>query len=98
MSSPRRLAAGQTIKSNSTGMENYKKYYIPEVEIKHYNSIINGQWTKLFQSSSKNNLRTYKNIRKIATSQGDDYKTGCLLDYVYFENNYKMITIDLTKQ
>ena len=79
-------------------MENYKKYYIPEVEIKHYNSIINGQWTKLFQSSSKNNLRTYKNIRKIATSQGDDYKTGCLLDYVYFENNYKIITIDLTKQ
>ena len=27
-----------------------------------------------------------KNIRKIATGQGDDYATGCLLDYTYFKN------------
>ena len=39
-----------------------------------------------------------KNIRKIATGQGDDYTTGCLLDYNYFKNYYKMIAIDLTKQ
>ena len=37
-------------------------------------------------------------IRKILTSQGDDYATGCLLDYPYFKNCYKMITIDLIKQ
>ena len=30
--------------------------------------------------------------------QGDDYATGCLLDYNYFENYYKMIAIDLSKQ
>ena len=41
---------------------------------------------------------TYKNIRKIATSQGDDYTTGCLLDYSYFKDHYKMIAIDLSKQ
>ena len=38
------------------------------------------------------------NIRKIATGQGDDYKTGCLLYYPYFKENYKMITRDLSKQ
>ena len=37
-------------------------------------------------------------IRKIATGQGDDYTTGCLLDYIYFKNYYKMIAVDLTKQ
>ena len=42
--------------------------------------------------------KTYENIRKIATGQGDDYTTGCLLDYPYFKNNYKMIAIDLSKQ
>ena len=42
--------------------------------------------------------KTYKNIRKIATGQGDDYTTGCLLDYSYFKENYKMIAIDLSKQ
>ena len=46
----------------------------------------------------KNDKITYDNIRKVATGQGDDYTTGCLLDYVYFKNYYKMITIDLSKQ
>ena len=32
------------------------------------------------------------------TSQGDDYTTSCLLDYVYFKNYYKMTAIDLSKQ
>ena len=42
--------------------------------------------------------KTYENIRKIATGQGDDYTTGCLLDYTYFKKYYKMIAIDLSKQ
>ena len=46
----------------------------------------------------KNNKVTYENIRKIATGQGDDYTTGCLLDYTYFKKYYKMIAIDLSKQ
>ena len=43
-------------------------------------------------------MRTYDNIRNIAAGQGDDYTTGCLLDYNYFKEHYKMITIDLSKQ
>ena len=43
-------------------------------------------------------MRTYDNIRKIATDQRDDYATGCLLDYPYFKENYKLIAIDLSKQ
>ena len=42
--------------------------------------------------------KIYGNIRKIATDQGDDYATGCQLNYSYFRDNYKMITIDLSKQ
>ena len=37
-------------------------------------------------------------FEKIATGQGDDYTTGCLLDYSYFQDHYKMIAIDLSKQ
>ena len=43
-------------------------------------------------------MRTYYNIRKIETGLADDYTTGCLLDYNYFNNFYKMIAIDLSKQ
>ena len=39
--------------------------------------------------------KTYENIRKIAARKEDDYTTGCLLDYPYFNENYKMIAVDL---
>ena len=51
-----------------------------------------------FDQPVKNNEVTYENIRKIAAGQGDDYTSGCLLDYIYFKNYYKMIAIDLNKQ
>ena len=51
-----------------------------------------------FDQPINSDLKTYENIRKIATGQGDDYATGCLLDYPYFKENYKMRTIDLSKQ
>ena len=51
-----------------------------------------------FDQPVKNDKVTYENIRKIATGWGDDYTTGCLLDYIYFKNYYKMIAVDLSKQ
>ena len=42
--------------------------------------------------------KTYENIRKTTIGQGDDYTTGCLLDYSYFKENYRLIIIDLSKQ
>ena len=50
---------------------------------------------KLFDQPVKSNLITYGNIRKIFTGQGDDYTTGCQLNYNYFNKNYKTIAIDL---
>ena len=70
--------------------------YLPTVEIKDYNIMINGE--NFFDQPIKNNKVTYENIRKIATGQGDDYTTGCLLDYSYFADTYKMIAVDLSKQ
>ena len=43
-------------------------------------------------------IRKYDEIRKIATGKGDNYATGCLLDYNYFKKNYQLIAIDLPKQ
>ena len=54
-----------------------RRYYIPNVEIKDYNVMIDGK--NFFDQPVKNNKITYENIRKVATGQGDT--TGCLLDY-----------------
>ena len=51
-----------------------------------------------FDQPINNMNKTYENIRKIATGKGDDYTTGCLLDYPYFKDYYKMIAVDLSKQ
>ena len=52
-------------------------------------------WLKnFFDQPVKNYKRTYDDIRKTVTGQGNHYTTGCLLDYVYFEKYYKMIKYD----
>ena len=81
---------------NDTQITSHSGYYLPNVEIKDYNVIINCHDS--FISQIKHNKITYKNIRKIATGQGDDFPTGCLLDCPYFKNTYKIIAIDLRKQ
>ena len=72
-----------------------KGYYLPNVKIKNNNVMINGE--NFFYQPIKDNKVTYENIRKIATCRGDDYTTGCLLDYPYFKDSYKMIAVDLSK-
>ena len=74
----------------------HDSYYLPTVEIKDYNIMVNGE--NFFDKPIKNNRVTYENIRKVATGQGDDYTTGCLLDCSYFADTYKMIAVDLSKQ
>ena len=81
---------------NSTDRTVHTKYYLPTVEIKDYNVITNAK--NFFDQLVQNDLRTYDDIRKIAIGQGDDCTTGCLLDYNYFKNYYKMIAIDLSKR
>ena len=58
--------------------------------------MINGE--NFFDQPIKDNKVTYESIRKITTCRGDDYTTGCLLDYPYFKDSYKMIAADLGKQ
>ena len=81
---------------NDTQRTSDSGYYLPKVEIKDYNITINGE--NFFDQPIKNKKITYDNIRKIATGYGDDYTSGCFLDYPYFIETYKMIAVDLSKQ
>ena len=60
------------------------------------NVMIDGK--NVFDEKPNTEFKTYENIRKIATGQGDDYRSCCLLDYSYFKANYKTIATDLSKQ
>ena len=65
---------------NEDNRKVHTKYYLPKVKIN--NVMIDGK--NCFDQPVKSYMRTYDNIRKIATGQVDDYTTGCLLDYPYF--------------
>ena len=81
---------------NNGSRTSYTIYNLPLVEVNCYNVVIDGR--NFFEQPVKNNFITYDNIWKIATGQGDDYTTGCLLDYNYFNSYYKMTGTDLSKQ
>ena len=55
-----------------------KRYYISNVEIKDYNVMIAGK--NVFDLPINSMIKTYENY----IGQGDNYTTGCLLDYTFF--------------
>ena len=81
---------------NENDRTSHSTYYLPKVEIKDYNVMIDSR--NFFDQPIDNMNKTYENIRKIATGKADDYTSGCFLDYCYFKENYKMIVVDLSKQ
>ena len=66
------------------------------MEIEDYN--VKVEVENFFDRPINDDIKTYENIRKIATGQGDDYTTGYLLDYHHFKENYRMIAMALSKQ
>ena len=81
---------------DTAGVKNNKKYFLRRGEIKNYNVLIAG---RNFHDQPINDLiKQYDEIRNVAAGYGDDYTTGCLLDYAYLKDNYRLIAVDLSKQ
>ena len=83
------------LKSGFKRTLNWNKY-LAKPELLTQSVMINEK--SFFDQPIKDNKVTYGNIRKITTRQGDYYTAGCLLDYIYSKNYYKMIAVDLSKQ
>ena len=71
-------------------------YFLPRIEIKNYNIEIDGR--NFYDQAINDTIKQHDEVRKVSTGQGDDYTTGCLLDFAYFKNNYKLIAANLSKQ
>ena len=82
--------------NNKVERDSPTKYFLPRVNITKYNVLIDGR--NFYDQPTNDMIKQYDKIRKIATGQGDDYTTECLLDYHYFKDHYNLIAIDLSKQ
>ena len=89
------IAAGNDV-DQEVGIKNNKKYFLPRGEIKNYNVLIDGR--NFYDQPINDLIKQYDEIRKVSTRYGDDYTTGCLLDYAYFKDNYRVIAVDLSKE
>ena len=82
--------------NNQVSVDSYKKCFLPRVKIDNYNIEIDGR--NFYDQPINDSIKQYDVVRKISTGKDDDYTTGCLLDFNYFEKNYKIIAADLSKQ
>ena len=85
-----------TAGNHQVSVDSYKKHFLPRVKINNYNIEIDGR--NFYDLPIKDSIKQYDEIRKISTRQGDDYTTGCLLDFSCFGKKYRLLEADLSKQ
>ena len=90
------LAYDNTAGDDQVFVDSFKKYFLPGVKIEIYNIETNGR--NFYDQPINGSIKQYDELRKVSIGQGDDYTTGCLLDFAYFKKNYRLIAADLSKQ
>ena len=73
-----------------------RRYYLPKSIIKNINVTINGK--NFYDQPIDSDIKRYKEIRKLTIGQGENYPTGCLLDYEYIKNHYRLIAVNMSRQ
>ena len=83
-------AAGQPNRNSQ------QKYYLPRIDLKKYNVIIDGR--NFYDNPVESDIEKYRELKKVMIGKGEDYTTGYLLDFNYFLRHDKLIAVDLSKQ
>ena len=73
-----------------------RKYYLPRIDLKKYNVVIDGR--NFYDNPIESDIEKYRELKKVIIGKGKDYITGSLLDFNYFDQHYKLIAVDLSKQ
>ena len=87
--------------ANRVTVDSHREYFLSRVEIRDYKIEIDRRniYNQSINNQETNDLiKQYDELRKESAGQGGDYTTGCLLDFAYFKENYRLIAADLSKQ
>ena len=82
--------------ANRATRNGFQKYYLPRIDLKKYNVIIDGR--NFYDNPILSDIEKYTELKKLTIGKGEDYTTGCLLDYDYFKKHYRLVAVDLPKQ
>ena len=73
-----------------------RKYYLPRIDLEKYNVIIDGR--NFYDNPVESDIEKYRELKKVMTGKGEDYTTGSLFGFNYFDKHYKLVAVDLSKQ
>ena len=90
------LAYRNCSSANRVAADSHRRYLLLRVKIENCNIEIDGR--NFYDQPINDLIKQYDEVRKVSTGQGDDYTTGCLLDFAYLKKNYRPIAADLRKQ
>ena len=82
--------------NNRVERNSHTKNFLPRVNITDYIVLIDGR--NFYDQPINGLIKQYDEVRKISIGQGDDYATGCLIDYQYFKDHENLIVIDLSRK
>ena len=77
------LAYDNTSGDDQVSVNSFKKYFLPRYKIENYNIESDGR--NFYDQPINDSIKQYDEVTKASTGQDDDYTTGCLLDFAYFE-------------
>ena len=72
-----------------------QKYYLSRIDLEKY-VIIDGR--NFYDNPIESDIGKYRELKKVMIGKGEDYTTGSLLDFNYFDKHYKLVAVDLSKQ
>ena len=72
-----------------------RKYYLLRISLNKYNVIIDGR--NFYDNPIESDIEKYRELKKVMIGKGEDYTTGSLLDFNYFDK-HKLVIVDLSKQ
>ena len=75
--------------NNQVSVDSFKKHFLSWVKNEDYNIEIDRR--NFYDQSINDLIKKYEEVRKVLTGQGDDYATGCLMDFSYFKNSYRLM-------
>ena len=82
--------------NNQPTRNGQQKYYLPRIDLEKYNVIIDGR--NFYDNPIESDIEKYRELKKVMIGKGEDYTTGSLLDFNYFNKHYKLVAVDLSKQ
>ena len=72
-----------------------QKYYLPRIDLEKYVTI---DGRNFYDNTIESDIEKYRELQKVMIGKGEDYTTGSLLDFNYFDQHYKLVAVDLSKQ